>query len=427
MTIAEICRQKPALHGGPKAVTIEDEDAFKWPIVTAEDEQAVLEVLRRGAMSDVDVTKEFEREYAEWHGMKYALGFSSGTASLHTAMWACGVRRGDEIIAPSMTYWATALPALSLGATVVFADILKDTLCIDPDDIEHRITKRTKAIIPVHYAGYPAEMDAILDIAKRHGVKVIEDVSHAHGGLYKGRLVGTMGDVGCFSLMSGKSLATGEAGIFVTNNRETYERGIAFGHYSRHDELTIPELADNKGLPFGGFKYRMHQLSSAVARVQLRHYRERMEEIQRAMNGFWDFLEGVPGLKAHRPPADSGSTMGGWYAARGLYRAEELGGLPAAKFCEAVTAEGQLCSPGSNKPLHVHPVFNTVDIYGDGKPTGIAFADRDVRQPTGSLPVSESVPEIVFSIPWFKHYRPEMIEERAAAFRKVAEHADELM
>lgn len=427
MGTKEAVKEKLAILGGPKAVTIEDEDIFKWPIVTKEDEEAVLEVLRRGGMSGVDVTKQFEKEYAEWHGMKYALAFNTGTASLHTAMWACGIGRGDEVIAPAMTYWATCLPALNLGATVVFADVHPDTLCIDPDDIEQRITKHTKAIIPVHYAGHPADMDPILEIAERHGLTVIEDVSHAHGGLYKGRLVGTMGRVGCFSVMSGKSLAIGEGGTFVTNDQEIFERGLAFGHYSRHGELTLPELAAVKGLPQGGFKYRMHQLSSAMGRGQLKHYRERMEEIQKAMNYFWDLLEGVPGIKAHRPPKGSGSTMGGWYASRGLYRAEEIGGLDVEKFAEAVAAEGTAGGAGANTPLNLHPVFNTVDVYGDGKPTRLAFTDRDLRQPAGSMPVAESIPKTVVRIPWFKHHRPEVIEQHAAAFRKVAENAGALL
>ncbi len=416
-----------ALLGGPKAVTLGNGDMFQWPVITPEDERAVLEVLRRGGMSGIDVTTEFEREFAEWHGVKHALAHNNGTASLHTAMWACGVRRGDEVITPSITFWATCLPAMNLGGTIVFADVLPDTLCIAPDDIEHRITPRTKAIVVVHYAGYPADMDPIMQIARRHGVKVIEDASHAHGGLYKKRLIGTLGDVGCFSCMTAKSLAIGEGGMLITDDREIYERAVAFGHYERHESaLSIPELAANRGYPFGGFKYRMHQLSSAVGRGQLRHYRERMAEIQRAMSYFWDLLEGAPGLVPHRPPPESGSTMGGWYSARGLYRAEGLGGLPVARFAEAVRAEGSICMPGASAPLHLHPLFNTVDVYGDGKPTRIAFATRDVRQEAGSLPVSEAIPESAMKVPWFRRFRPELIRQHAAAFRKVAENSKDL-
>jgi dTDP-4-amino-4,6-dideoxygalactose transaminase len=436
-------RSKLALLDGPKAVQSPPDDLFTWPIVTREDEEAVLDVLRRGAMSGTDVTKLFEAEYAAWQGATYALGHSSGTAALHAAMFACGVGVGDEIICPSITYWASCLPAYSLGATVVFAEIDPVTLCLDPADVEHRITPRTKAIVVVHYLGHPAEMDAIVAVARRHGVKVIEDVSHAHGGLYRGRKVGTLGDVGAASLMAGKSLAIGEAGILTTDDREIYERAVAFGHYERfgaNADLETEALKAYVGLPMGGVKYRMHQMSAAVGRVQLAHYDARTAEIQRAMNYFWDRLEGVsglpgddrptPGVRAHRPPRDSGSTMGGWYAARGLYRPEELGGLSVTRFAQAVRAEGVPCNPGVNAALHLHPLFSTADVYGHGKPTRIANATGDtshLAQPAGSLPISEKIGTRTYSIPWFKHYRPEVIDQYVEAFRKVSENHRDLL
>jgi len=419
--------QKLALLGGPKAVTKDWAESVRWPIITSEDEKAVLEVLRSGDMSGTDVTKQFEQEFAEYHGVPYALAYCNGTASLLGAMFACGVGAGDEIICPSMTYWASALPCFSLGASVVFADCDPDTLNIKPDDIEHRITPRTKAIMVVHYCAYPAEMDAMMAIAERHGIKVIEDVSHAQGALYKGRLVGTIGHVSAMSLMSQKSLVAGEAGMLITSDKVLWERAVAFGHYARHSELTDPSLTPFKGLPLGGAKHRLNQLASALGRVQLRCYNERIEHVQNAMNYFWDLLEGCPGIKAHRPPKDSGSTMGGWYAAKGLYRADEIGGLDIAKYCEAVSAEGSSAGPGANTPLHLHPVLNDCDIYGHGQPTRNAFSDRDLRQPEGSLPVTESVPTTVFRIPHFRHLHKDIIEEHATAFRKVAENADQLL
>ena len=423
------CAEKPALFGGPKAVQKDPGDIFTWPIITKEDEDAVLGVLRRGAMSDMDVTKELEKEYAAWQGTKHALGFSTGTGALQAAMFGCKIGVGDEIISPSMTYWATCLPVFSLGGTVVFADIDPDTLCIDPNDIERRITERTKAIVVVHYMGHPSDMDPIMAIAEKHKIKVIEDVSHAHGALYKGRMVGSIGHVGAASMMSGKSLASGEAGMLTTDDREIYDRALAWAHYARFkaDNVETDYLKPWAGLPMGGYKYRMHQLSAAVGRVQLKHYDERSAEIRKAMNYFWDLLEEVPGLRAHRTPPKSDSTMGGWYAACGLYRPEELEGLSVTRFCEAVTAEGVATSPGVNLPLHLHPLFNEVDIYGHGKPTRIANSDRDLRQPAGSLPVSEGITERTYRIPWFKHYRPEIIEEYAAAFKKVALNYKELL
>jgi perosamine synthetase len=373
-------------------------------------------------MSDMDVTKKFETEFAAWQGRKYALGFNTGTAAIQAAMFACGVGVGDEIVCQSMTYWASALQCYTLGATVVFAEIDPLSLCIDPADIEKRISKRTKAIVVVHYMGHPADMDPIMAIARKHGIKVIEDVSHAQGALYKGKKVGTFGDIAAMSLMSGKSLAVGEAGILLTDNLGLYEKSISLGHYERFGaDITTPELKPYIGLPMGGYKYRMHQMSSAVGRVQLKHYDARMAEIQKAMNYFWDKLEGTPGIVAHRPAKGSKSTMGGWYAAHGLYEPEKLGGLSVTRFCEAVTAEGvQGVSPGANKALHLHPLFNEVDVYGHGKPTRIANADRDLRQPPGSLPVTEKMGQRNYGIPWFKHHRPEIIDQYVDAFKKVA-------
>lgn len=430
--------QELAILGGPKAVpTPPNPELFHWPIVTEEDEQAVIEVLRKGTMSGNDITRQFEAEFAQWIGSKHALAYCNGTSALLAALWACEVGAGDEIICPSMTYWASATGAQQLGAAVNFADIDAQTLCIDPDDIEHRIGPRTKAIVVVHYAGYPCDMDRINAIARKHHIKVIEDVSHAQGSLYKGKQAGTLGDIGAMSMMGGKSFAIGEGGMLVTDNTMLYERCVAFGFYERTgapsryaastSETTDPSLLHYAGLPMGSFKHRINQTCSAMGRVQLRHYSARIAEIQRAMNRFWDLLEDVPGISAHRPPADSGSTMGGWYSSRGLYRAKELGGLPCAKFCEAVTAEGVGTAPGANFPLHMHPVFHDLDLFRQDKPTAIAFGQRDVRQGPGSLPVSERISEITFNIPWFKHDWPEDIARYASAFRKVAQQADNLL
>lgn len=421
MSIDDCAAQPLAILGGPKAVAADTPDLFAWPIVTAEDEQAVLEVLRAGKMSGWDISRKFEAEYAAWQGTRYAVSLPNGTMALEAAMWAAGLRRGDELIAPSITYWASLLPAMRLGAPIVFADIDPVSLCIDPADIEHRITPRTKAIVAVHYCGHPCDMDPILAIARKHNLKVIEDVSHAHGALYKGRMVGTFGDVSAMSMMAGKSFAVGEGGMLCTDDQAIYERTIAYCQYERTGaDLTLPALKAYAGLPQGAMKGRLNQTCAAMGRVQLKYYPQRMQAIQNAMNRFWDLLEGTPGLRPHRPGKGSGSTMGGWYNPLGHYIPEELRDLPVARFIEAVNAEGGRSGRGCNSPLHLHPLLNEADIFGDGKPTRIAFADRDVRQGPGSLPVSEALAERCFGVPWFKHDRPEQIEQYAAAFRKVA-------
>ncbi|MDD5686642.1 MAG: DegT/DnrJ/EryC1/StrS family aminotransferase [Elusimicrobia bacterium] len=418
---------KLAILGGKKAVQGKVGDMFKWPIVTKETEKKVLEVLRDGRMSDIDVTKKFEEGFAKWHGVKYALGHNNGTAALHGAMFGLGIGKGDEIICPSVTYWASCLPVFSLGGTVVFADIHPETLCIDPNDIERHITERTKAILVVHYCAVPADMDAIMKIARKHNLKVIEDCSHSQGALYKRKITGTFGDVSAYSLMSGKSFAIGEAGIMLTNDQRIYERAVLFGHYERHAGLQLEDLKSGADIPWGGYKYRMHQLSSAVGVVQLKNYPKQIKEIDKAMKYFNELLKGVPGIKLHLAK-ESNSTKGGWYAPVAFYNSNELGGLSVSRFTEAVRAEGiNDVWAGCNRPLHTHPLFNEIDVYNDGKPTRIANSPVDIRQPIGSLPVSEKINEQVLTIPWFKHYKPQIIKEYAMAFRKAAENYKELL
>lgn len=396
-------------------------DMFSWPVINKEMEDGVLKVLREVKMSGVDLTKEFEAGFAKWHGVKYAIGHSSGTASLQAAMYGVGLGFGDEMICPNITYWASCAQALTLGASVVFADIDPETLCISPDDIEHRITSRTRAIMVVHYLGHPADMDRIIPIAKKHNLKIIEDVSHAHGSMYKGRMVGTFGDAAGFSLMSAKSFAIGEAGILITNDRECYERAILFAHYERQGELSIPELKAEAALPIGGYKYRMHQMSSVVGIEMLKCFPAQMEEVDKAMNYFWDSLEGVKGIRAHRPAKGSNSTMGAWYCPHGLYKPEELGGLSVKRFCEALNAEGVIgVSPGCNSALADHRLFYATDVYGSGKPTNFSGRSKN-------FPVADKIQEHTFYIPWFKKFRPKEIDKYAGKFKLVIDNYEELL
>jgi dTDP-4-amino-4,6-dideoxygalactose transaminase len=395
---------------------------FKWPVANDAMRKGIVSVLDKGAMSGTDITNEFERKFAYWNGLKYALGHNTGTSAIHSAMYAVGLGPGDELICPSITYWASCAQAFSLGAGVVFADIDPWSLCINPDDIEHRITPRTKAIMVVHYLGYPADMERIMPIAKKHGLKVIEDVSHAHGSLYKGKMVGTFGDVAAYSLMSSKSFAIGEAGIMVTNSRKVYERAILFAHYERHNELTFPKLKAESGLPLGGVKYRMHQMSSVIGLEMLKNFPSQMREVDSAMNYFWDQLEAVPGIIAHRPSKKSNSTMGAWYAPNGFLVSDKLNGLSTTRFCEALKAEGVniAVTPGCNSPLHKHRLFCKTDVHSIGKPTNFSGISTD-------LPIAEQVENRTFCVPWFKKFIPEKIDRYVEKFKLVVENHKELL
>ena len=418
-----------AILGGKPAIDEQSVPAslFHWPIITREDEEAALEVIRANKFSGTDITIRFEKEVAAWLGTRYAIAYCNGTMSLAAAMFGIGLGAGDEIICPTKTYWASISQTINLGASAVFCNI-DDMLSLDPDDLERCITPRTKAIMVVHYCGYPCDMDRIMAIANKHNLIVIEDVSHAQGGLYKGKKLGTFGTVAAMSLMSGKSFAAGELGMLVTDDREIYERAMAFGHYERNNEKYIQETEELKPyyhIALGGIKGRANQLCSALARGQLKYYDQRCAEIRKAMNYFWDLLEGLPGIRAIRVDESTGSNMAGWYSPHGRYYPEELGGLSVARFCEAVRAEGFKCWDGGNYCLHTHNFFKTFDLNHAGVPTRIAHNEYDVRQDDEKCRPSEE--KLCFSVPWFKHFDKEWIERYAAAFRKVIENHQQLL
>ena len=392
--------------------------------------EAQAKVLEDGNMSGTDIARRFEADFAKWQGRKYALTHNNGTNALNAAMYAIGLGPGDEIICTSVTYWASCTGALPLGATVVFCDIDPETLQMDPASLEARITPRTKAITVVHYMAHPAPMDEIMAIAKKHGLKVIEDVSHAQGGHYKGKMLGTFGDVAAMSLMSCKSFAIGEGGMLVTDDAEIYKRAIRLGHYDRIvDVCTDEEMEATKNIPFGGLKNRMHQVSAAIGLEQLKKHDAEIAEIDRAMKYFWKGISDIPGFRMIYP-ADSGSDKAGWYCSRFLYDAAAFGGVSNVTFCDALNAEtGGGFSFGCNMPLHLSSVFFDVDVYGHGKPTARAFLPDGVspRALTGELPNAEKVNGHILGEPWFKHCDPMRIDPYVEAVRKVAKYAaDEL-
>ena len=421
---------KLALLGGKPAIENAPESLFKWPIITEEDEAAALDVIRNNSYSNVDITEKFEKEFASWIGSKHALAYCNGTMSLHAAMFAIGLGVGDEIICPTKTYWASVTAAMSFGATPVFCNI-NENLVLDPDDLLRCISPKTKAIMVVHYLSYPCDMDRIMEIAKKHNIKVIEDVSHAQGGMYKGKRLGTFGDVSAMSLMSQKSFAAGELGILITDEKRYYERAIAFAHYDRNIPKYItdsPELIGYSGIAVGGLKGRANQLCTALARVQLKYYDERCEKIRRAINYFFDLIEDIPGITPIRVDESDGSNMGGWYIPHCRYESKALHGLSLARFTEAVRAEGVNCFAGANFCLHTHKLFKDFSIYNTEKPTRIAFASRDVRELDAACDASIEIN--CFSLPWFKHFEEEdklWIKKYADAVRKVAEGCRELL
>lgn len=220
-----------------------------------------------------DDVKLFEQEFAGYCGVKYGVGLNSGTDSLFIGCLACGIGEGDEVITMPYTYIATALGISMTGARPVFVDIDKKTYNIDPSKIEKAITKKTKAILPVHLYGHPADMDPIMEIAKKHKLKVIEDCAQAHGALYKNKKVGSFGDASCFSFYPTKNLgAFGDGGMMLTNSQEIKERALLFRDYGRRGRYEHV---------LKGYNSRLDTLQAAILRVKLRHL-DRWDDARRS-------------------------------------------------------------------------------------------------------------------------------------------------
>lgn len=236
------------------------------------EERALLETLRSKWISTGPKTAEFEERFADMLGAKHAVALANCTVALHLAMLLLDIGEGDEVICPSLTFVATANAIRYVNATPVFADVTSlEDLTIDPADIERKITGNTKAIVVMHYGGFACDMDQIMGIAQKHGLKVIEDACHAPLSEYKGRKLGTIGDVGCFSFFSNKNISTGEGGMLITNNSQLFEKtkllrshGMttmsyerASGHSTRYDVIEL------------GFNYRMDDLRASMGLIQL--------------------------------------------------------------------------------------------------------------------------------------------------------------
>lgn len=258
--------------------------------------QAVTQTIRSGWISMGPKCIELELQFARMMNSDYALSFSSCTAALHIALLSLGIGQGDEVICPSLTFVATANSILYTGATPVFCDIESpDNPVIDPSEIKKKITSRTKAIIVVHYAGFPCKMKEIMEIASQYGVYVIEDASHAPFSEYEGKKLGSIGDIGCFSFFANKNISTAEGGMLVTKHAHVYEKAKLYrshgmtttsydrmqGHASDYDVIQL------------GFNYRMDDIRASLALVQIKKLNDDIKRRQNLRNEYIKLLSNL--------------------------------------------------------------------------------------------------------------------------------------
>ncbi|MFF8373475.1 DegT/DnrJ/EryC1/StrS family aminotransferase [Streptomyces lydicus] len=408
-----------ALHGGPQAVTIEDPH-FVWPVIDQRTHSAVARQLDE-SVSLYDrsgVIARLEDKLRQRTGVEHALLTNSGTSALHTMYIASGIGPGDEVICPAYTFFATATPLLFTGAVPVFADSGPDGN-IDPAAAEAAITSRTKAIVITHMWGLPCDMDALMGIAQRYNLLLLEDISHAFGATYQGQPVGSFGHAAAQSLQGQKPLTGGEGGVLLTNSSDVHYNGLAVGHYNVRCKREIP--TDHQLSEFAvtgmGLKFRIHPLAAAIAEQQLDSYDEIQRGRDRVAARMADVLGQLPGLEVIQPSAGATSS---WYALLLRVTDDVPGRTTAAELEKALHAEGatEVDRPGSTRPLPQLPLFQ--------KPEALfpAYANH-TPQPVSAFPQANAFHEGILKLPvWHRNADNSILEAYLAAFTKVWAHLE---
>lgn len=347
-----------AISGGSPVRDVKTNPWPSWPVWDENEEKALLEVLNSGVWS-YNGPKEvmFNKMFAEYTGTEYAISAVNGTVTLQLALEALGIGYGDEVILPGITWQATAATIIDVNATPVLVDVCEDTWCIDPKAIEAAITTKTKAIVPVHLYGSFADMDAILDIAKKHNLFIIEDCAHKHGGEWKGKKAGSIGDIGSFSFQLSKHLTAGEGGTLTTNNHELAEKMDALRNCGRRPEGEEYKDVDKGAGVYsdeGNFiqsgNYRITEFQAAILIEGLKRLPEQNKT--RDENGIYGntLLTELPGITPMR--RDERETNEAYFNFAFRYNKNEFKGLPIEKFREALGAEIGLEVEACYEPLN---------------------------------------------------------------------------
>jgi len=354
-----------AILGGPKIIK-NKMPHFIWPPIDKEIERSVIKQLHK-TISIYDksgIFKEFEDAFAKYHQRKYALLCNSGTSAIHSMFIAAGFKDGDEVICPAYTFFATVTPLLFTGAKPILCDV-DENGNIDPQEIEKKITPKTKGVIITHMWGIPCKMDEIIKICKRNNLILLEDCSHAHGAEHKGKIVGTFSDLAAWSLQGPKIVSGGEGGILLTDNEEFYYRALLLGHYNKRCKQEIPENHTfyKYAVTGMGLKYRAHPLAIVVAYELFKNLDKYLRIKRLFANKIIKKLKSLPGV--FLPPSFYDPDIKpSWYGFVFQYKAGELKNLPIEKFFNALQAEGlrEVDRPGSTCPLNLLPLFQNPTV-----------------------------------------------------------------
>jgi dTDP-4-amino-4,6-dideoxygalactose transaminase len=370
------------------------------PDLGEEEWEEVVDTLQSGWITMGPKTKRFEELFAGYLGTRHAISVSSCTAGLHLALVAKGIGPGDEVVTTPLTFCSTANVVIHQGAVPVLADVEADTLNIDPEQIRKKITARTKAIIPVHLAGQPCEMDEIEAIAEEHKLLVVEDAAHATGAKYKGRMLGTISDVTVFSFYATKNLTTGEGGMITTEDEELAEKmrilrlhGISADAWKRYSDLGSWYYE----VLFPGYKYNMTDIQASLGIHQLAKQEKSLEIRQRYAEMYAAAFEDLPEIIT---PVVKDDVRHAWHLYIIRLDLERLN-IDRGQFIEALRKEN-IGTSVHFIPLHLHPYYR--ERYGFKK---------------GDFPVAESLYEGIVSLPLYPRMTVEDVEDVIEAVGKV--------
>ena len=352
----------------------------------------------------------FEREFAQTYGVPYAVASTSGTAAIHTALGGLDIDGGSEVITAPITDLGTIIPILSQNLIPVFADV-DSTYQMDPDDVERKITPRTKAIIAVHLFGNTCDMERMSAVAKKHGIPLIEDCAQAHLTEYKGRFVGTWGDIGCYSFQQSKHMTTGDGGMTVTSNKAYYDRMKLFV-----DKGYARKGFGSRAYLFHAPNYRMNELTAAVGRAQLKKVKAVVDKRHAMGLKMSGLLEGIPGLTP--APITPGAHHSFW-----LYPFK-LEGVNLNAFCQSMIKAGVYAMPGyTGKAIYLCTESLTMKkTYGNSQ---LPFTSRNVEKTyeykEGLCPKAEKALDTLVCLPWNESWGDEGVVRAAATLKKCLE------
>jgi len=418
-----------ALNGGTPV--LQPGEIKPWPHITEEDKQAVMAVLDHGSMAEqrTDQAKKLAEEWSAYVGVEHCIPVCSGTAALHLCVAGLGLEPGDEVIVPAFTYWASAAAVLHHNCIPTFVDIDPVTYTIDPSLIEAAVTGKTRAIMPVHIHGMPADMDPVLEAARRHGLGVIEDGAQAQGATYHGKRIGALGDCAGFSLQMTKNLTTGsEGGLFVCHDETVHKRAALLEYLG---ELVVPgrERQEQQYNAYGlGWAYRPDTLGQAMVRSRLR--RLDADNAGRIENSTY-LNKQFAGMKGVEPPAVVDGRQSVYYCYVVGLRPDALGldvdpTTFRDKFMEAMNAEGVPCGMWQRLPVPAQEIFQTRVGYGKGCPWQCAHG-RDVTYHSEDYPKTEA---FIASHVYLQQIAPPndqaVMGKYVEAIGKVLDHAAEL-